>query len=103
MERPTLFTEMWDFLEKRRDRLWRDEVRQFDREIFDRAVAAYDRYAIEELRKLADEKGLWADREPAHCSPRTQRADRIAVASAQNWTPPGRRTCSSGRNPKTIS
>ena len=56
-ERPTLFTEMCDFLEKRRDRHWRDEVRQFDREIFDQAVAAYDRYAIEELRKAGRRKG----------------------------------------------
>jgi Cu(I)/Ag(I) efflux system membrane protein CusA/SilA len=59
VERPTLMTDMWDFLEKRRDRHWREATGQFDRQIFDQAVAAYDRYAIEELRKLADEKGLW--------------------------------------------
>ncbi len=59
VERPTLFTDMWDFLENRRDRHWREAVSQFDRRIFDQAVAAYDRYAIEELHKLADEKGLW--------------------------------------------
>ena len=53
-EHPTLFTEMWNFLEKRRDQHWREQVRQFDHEIFGRAVAAYDRYAIEELHKLAD-------------------------------------------------
>ena len=61
VERPTLFTEMWDFLEKQRDRHWRDEVRRIDRDIFDQAVAAYDRYAIEELHKMAEEKGLWAE------------------------------------------
>jgi copper/silver efflux system protein len=60
-ERPTLFTEMRDFLEKGRDRHWRDQVRQFNRTIFDQAVAAYDRYAIEELHKRAVEKGLWAE------------------------------------------
>ena len=70
MERPTLFTEMGSFLERRHDRLWRDEVRQFDREIFGRAVAAYDRYAIEELRKLAAEKDLWTgDRGPGTSVP----------------------------------
>ncbi len=62
VERPTLFTEMWDFLEKQRDGHWRDEVRLFDRSIFDQAVAAYDRYAIEELHKLADKKGHWTEK-----------------------------------------
>ena len=61
-EQPTLFTEMFDFIEHKRDRHWRDEVRQVDREIFDYGVAAYDWYAIEELHKLADEKGLWAEK-----------------------------------------
>jgi copper/silver efflux system protein len=59
-ERPTLFTEMWDFLEKRRDEQWRKQVDQMDYDIFDQAVAAYDQYAIEELHKAADAKGLWA-------------------------------------------
>ncbi len=58
-ERTTLFTEMWNFVEKRRDRLWRNEVHRFDHEIFGHAVAAYDQYAVEELHKLAAEKGLW--------------------------------------------
>jgi Cu(I)/Ag(I) efflux system membrane protein CusA/SilA len=61
-EHPTLFTDMWNFLEKKRDGHWRDQVRQIDRSIFDQAVAAYDRYAIEELHKVADEKGLWAEK-----------------------------------------
>ena len=39
----------------------RDEVRRIHRDIFDQAVAAYDRYAIEELHKMAEEKGLWAE------------------------------------------
>ncbi len=54
--------QMFDFIEKQRDKHWREQVRQLDHEIFDRAVAAYDRYAIEELHKLADEKGLWAEK-----------------------------------------
>jgi len=60
-ERPTLFTQMLDFTEKRRDKHWREQVRQLDYEIFDQAVGAFDWYAIEELHKAADEKDLWAE------------------------------------------
>jgi len=60
-EQPTLFTEMFAFIERERDKHWRDEVRRVDGEIFAYGVAAYDWYAIEELHKLADEKGLWAE------------------------------------------
>jgi Cu(I)/Ag(I) efflux system membrane protein CusA/SilA len=58
-EQPTLFTEMRDFLAKRHDARWREEVDQFDSQIFDKAIAAYDQYAIEGLQKLAKAKGLW--------------------------------------------
>ena len=61
-EQPTLFTEMFAFTEHGRDKHWREHGHQLDYEIFPRAVAAYDRYAIEELHKVADEKGLWAEK-----------------------------------------
>lgn len=61
-EPPTLFTQMYAYTEHQRDEHWREQVRQLDYDIFPRAVAAYDRYAIEELHKLADEKGLWAEK-----------------------------------------
>jgi len=61
-EQPTLFTEMFDFIEHARDKRSREQVHQIDRDVFPRAVAAYDRFAIEELHKLADEKGLWAEK-----------------------------------------
>ena len=61
-ERPTLFTEMFDMIEKRRDAHWREEVARVDREIYPIGVSTYDGYAIEELHRLADEKGLWAER-----------------------------------------
>jgi Cu(I)/Ag(I) efflux system membrane protein CusA/SilA len=61
-EQPTLFTEMFAFIERERDKHWRDEVGRIDREILDYGVAAYDWYAIEELHKSADEKGLWAEK-----------------------------------------
>ena len=50
--------------EKQRDSQWRDQLRRLDHDIFDQAVATYDHYAIEELRKLAEQQGLW--KEPAH-------------------------------------
>ena len=65
VERPTLFTQMFDFIDKRRDAHWREQGRPLDYEIFDHAVGAYDWYAIEELRKAADEKGLWAEALPS--------------------------------------
>lgn len=61
-QQPTLFTQMHDFVEHARDKHWREQGHQLDYELFDRAVAAYDQYVIEELRKLADEKGLWAEK-----------------------------------------
>ncbi len=60
-EQPTLFTQMFQFMEHQRDQHWREQVRQLDHDLFERAVAAYDRYAIKELHKLADEQGLWAE------------------------------------------
>src|SRR3972149_403365 len=63
-EQPTLFTQMFDFIEHERDKHWREQGHQLDSDIFPLAVAAYDRYAIEELHKLADETGLWAEAPP---------------------------------------
>lgn len=63
-EQPTLFTQMLELIVHRRDLHWREHVGQVDRDVFERAVAAYDRYVIEELRKLAEEKGLWAEAPP---------------------------------------
>ncbi len=58
-ERPTLSTEMYGFLKKRRDEHWRNEVQRFDGEIFDQAVAAFDWFAIQEIHKAANDNGLW--------------------------------------------
>ena len=60
--------------------------RQLDREIFPRR-GAYDRYAIEELHKLADEKGLWAAGRPS-ASP---------AGSRRKQSPPLQRTASALR------
>jgi Cu(I)/Ag(I) efflux system membrane protein CusA/SilA len=61
-QQPTLFTEMFDFVEQQRDIHWQEQGRQLDYDIFTEAVAAYDRDAIEELHKLADQQGLWAEK-----------------------------------------
>jgi len=61
-EQPTLFTELFAFIEKQRDQHWREPRHKLDREIFDVAVGAFDWYAIEELHKVADVKGLWAEK-----------------------------------------
>ncbi len=61
-ERPTLFTEMLHFVEKRYDAHWRHRGRGLDYEIFDQAVAAYNWYAIEEIRNEAQNQGYWAEK-----------------------------------------
>jgi Cu(I)/Ag(I) efflux system membrane protein CusA/SilA len=61
-EQPTLFSEMFAFIERERDEHWRGEVRRADRNILEHGVAAYDWYAIEELHRAAGEKGLWAEK-----------------------------------------
>jgi Cu(I)/Ag(I) efflux system membrane protein CusA/SilA len=64
-EQPTLFSEMFEFIEHERDKQWREQVRQLDHEIFPRGVAAYDRYAIDEVRKAAQDEGLGRESPPA--------------------------------------
>ncbi len=59
VDRPTLFTEMYDFVHQRRDSLWRDHVARLDREIFDPAAGMFNWCAIEELQKAAVAQGLW--------------------------------------------
>ena len=58
-ERPTLFTEMRAFLERRRIVHWQETTEQINDAIFDLAVTTYDRAALDELRKLVQERGLW--------------------------------------------
>ena len=85
-ERPTLFTQMYDFIEKRRAEHWREQARQLDDEVFARAVAAYDRYAIEELHKLADQQGLWAEKTDATAEQR--QLESLRAELDQTWAAP---------------
>ncbi len=64
LERPTLFTDMWNYTVQQRDRHWTKQVEQIDDEILGCAAATYDVYAIEELRKVAQENGSWAEAPP---------------------------------------
>jgi Cu(I)/Ag(I) efflux system membrane protein CusA/SilA len=86
-ERPTLFTEMRGFLERRRDAHWRAAVNHFDRQIFDQAVAAYDRFAVEELHKLADEKGLWVEFSPPLPKREGTELRRLLAELDTTWSP----------------
>jgi Cu(I)/Ag(I) efflux system membrane protein CusA/SilA len=71
VERPTLFTEMFKFIDTRRDKLWSDYTGRINDEIFDQAPGAFNWYCIEELRNKALEQELWSgkkdltDDEPA--------------------------------------
>jgi copper/silver efflux system protein len=59
VERPTLFTQMLDFIVARRDTLWSDHTKQLNRDLFDQAPGTFDWYCLEELRKNAIEQQLW--------------------------------------------
>ena len=61
VETPTLFTRMYEFLEARRDALWREQTGPIDYEVFDQAPGAFNWYAIEELHKAAEAQGYWND------------------------------------------
>jgi Cu(I)/Ag(I) efflux system membrane protein CusA/SilA len=67
-ERPTLFTDLWQYVVNQRDRQWRKRVAEIDDEILDCAAATYDHYAINELRNVAQDKDKWAEA-PPHPSP----------------------------------
>jgi copper/silver efflux system protein len=62
-ERPTLFTEMLDYIESRRDKLWSDYTSRINDELFDQAPGAFNWYCIEELRNKAIEQKLWTGAE----------------------------------------
>ncbi len=63
VDQPTLFTQMFAFVERRRDEHWQAAVHRINFDIFPRAVAGFNRYVIDELRSEADQRGLW--NEPA--------------------------------------
>jgi Cu(I)/Ag(I) efflux system membrane protein CusA/SilA len=58
-ERHTLFTEMLAFVQRERERRWTERLVTLNREIFDRAVGAFNWYSIEELRTASEQQGWW--------------------------------------------
>ena len=50
-ERPTLFTDMWQYIVTKRDRQWRKRVEQINDEIVDCAAATYDAMPSTSCRK----------------------------------------------------
>ena len=85
MERPTLFTDLWQYIVRQRDRHWRQQVETFNDEILGCAAATYDVYAIEELRKAAQEKGDWAERTDDRAEQR--KIDAVRAGLDKAWTP----------------
>ncbi|MGO9113199.1 MAG: efflux RND transporter permease subunit, partial [Thermoguttaceae bacterium] len=61
-QRPTLFTDMFQFIVNQRDQQWRKRTERIDGEILDCAAATYDHYAIDELRIVTQDKGHWAEK-----------------------------------------
>ena len=58
-ETPTFFTSLLDFIQRERESRWIGRLPELNREIFDRAVGAFDWYCLEELQKAAQQQGLW--------------------------------------------
>ena len=85
---PTLFTQELDFIQRQRDQHWRDEIRQLDYDIFPRAVAAYDRYAIEEVRRAAQDEGVGRE-SPSGEQARAEKAamQTLCVELDSAWSP----------------
>jgi Cu(I)/Ag(I) efflux system membrane protein CusA/SilA len=85
VSRPTLFTEMHDFVQKQRESHWLQRGRELDDEIFDQAVWAYDWYAIETLHREADKQGLWAEKTNDAAEQEKLKTIRAELDAA--WTP----------------
>jgi Cu(I)/Ag(I) efflux system membrane protein CusA/SilA len=59
IEPPTLFTAMRDFVNRRRDAAWRENLRSLNYELFDCAVSTFNWHGLDEIRKEARRRGLW--------------------------------------------
>ncbi|MGA2257756.1 MAG: efflux RND transporter permease subunit, partial [Thermoguttaceae bacterium] len=84
-ERPTLFTDMWQYVVNQRDQQWRKWAGQINDEILECAAASYDLYAIEELRQAAQEKGHWAEKTDDEAE--KQKLMKIRGELDKVWTP----------------
>ena len=85
VQRPTLFTDMYDYIVRRRDQHWKKEVERIDNEVLGCAAATFDIYATEELRRAAKENGNWAEKTDDRAEERKTEAIRADLDKA--WTP----------------
>jgi copper/silver efflux system protein len=59
IQRPTFFSKLLAAIEQERDDRWTAHVKQFNWQLFDRAVPLYTEKAADGLRTKADSLGLW--------------------------------------------
>ena len=59
IQRPTLFSQMYDFIQQRRRTLWQQRLRGLNYELLDQAPGAYDWHCLDACRTAAKEQGLW--------------------------------------------
>jgi Cu(I)/Ag(I) efflux system membrane protein CusA/SilA len=85
IRRPTLSTDMYDYIVYNRDEHWQAQAEKINDEILRCAAATYDAYAVEELRKLADEGGTWVG-ELGETAER-QAADAVCAELDKAWAP----------------
>jgi Cu(I)/Ag(I) efflux system membrane protein CusA/SilA len=85
LRRPTLFTDLWQYIVNRRDEQWRKRVAGIDDEILDCAAATYDLYAIDELQKAARDKRAWIDTKDNDVEKKQLTALRAELD--KTWTP----------------
>ncbi|HEX4073149.1 MAG TPA: efflux RND transporter permease subunit, partial [Planctomycetaceae bacterium] len=74
-EKPTFFTSLFEFIHRERERRWTGRLFELNREIFDRAVGAYDWYCLEELHRVAHQQGFWAGASTSHATTPTKSPD----------------------------
>jgi Cu(I)/Ag(I) efflux system membrane protein CusA/SilA len=57
--RRTFFTDWFDFVQRERERCWRERLVDLNRVLFDQAVGAFDWYCLTELQKESQKQGSW--------------------------------------------
>lgn len=60
LERETFFSQLLETIEHERNERWADHVKQWNWQLFDRAVPLYTWQAIEQLQKKSQSLGLWS-------------------------------------------
>ncbi len=85
LRRPTLFTDLYDYIVRQRDQHWKKEIGRIDDEILGCAAATFDIYATEELRRTAKENGNWAEKTDDRAEER--KIDAVRAKLDKDWAP----------------